>query len=73
MKRYFSFALLLALMLSIFSLSFADTVQVGDGTAYSSVLPIYGYYHYSYTQQIYTQAQINHAGQSINPLLLQRR
>ena len=62
MKRYFSFALLLALMLSIFSLSFADTVQVGDGTAYSSVLPIYGYYHYSYTQQIYTQAQINHAG-----------
>ena len=62
MKRYFSFAILLALLLSVFSLGYADTVQVGEGTAYSSVLPIYGFYHYSYSQQIYTQAQINHDG-----------
>jgi len=62
MKRYFSFAILLALLLSVFSLGYADVVQVGEGTAYSSVLPIYGFYHYSYSQQIYTQAQINHDG-----------
>ena len=62
MKRYFSFALLLALMLSIFSLSYADTVQVGSGTSTTSYLPFYGFYHYGYSQQIYTQAQINTAG-----------
>jgi len=62
MKRYFSFAILLALMLSIFSLGYALTVQIGDGTATTDYLPIYGLYDFSYTQQIYTPTQINASG-----------
>ena len=62
MKTRLSFILLLALLLGIFSTSFAATVQVGDGTGTTSNFPILGLYDYSYTQQIYTQTQINHAG-----------
>ena len=62
MKRYWSFILLLALMLSIFGVSHALTVQVGDGTSTTSYFPIYGLYDFSYTQQIYTQGQINTSG-----------
>ena len=62
MKRNYLPIVMLALILSIFSLSYADTVQVGSGTTSSSSLPIYGSYSYSYSQQIYTQAQINYAG-----------
>ncbi|PKN74855.1 MAG: hypothetical protein CVU49_06915 [Candidatus Cloacimonetes bacterium HGW-Cloacimonetes-2] len=54
--------LLIMLVLFITGLAFADTVQVGTGTATSSYLPIYGLYGYNYTQQIYTQAQIGVAG-----------
>jgi hypothetical protein len=61
MKKY-SLIILLLTMLAICSVSFADTVQIGTGTATSSNLPIYGLYGYNYTQQIYTQAQINKAG-----------
>ena len=62
MKRYFSFAILLALMLSIFGVSYAATVQIGDGTSTTSYFPFYGLYSYGYSQQIYTQAQINTDG-----------
>ena len=62
MKRYLLFTLLLALMLSIFSLSHATVVQVGEGTGTTSALPIYGGYNYNYSQQIYTHAQIGHSG-----------
>ncbi|HPT71585.1 MAG TPA: choice-of-anchor J domain-containing protein [Candidatus Cloacimonadota bacterium] len=41
---------------------FADTIQVGTGTTTNTVLPIYSNYGYTYSQQIYTQAQIAHAG-----------
>jgi len=61
MKKYSLFILLLTL-LAICSVSFADTVQIGTGTGTTSYLPIYGLYGYNYTQQIYTQAQINKAG-----------
>jgi hypothetical protein len=54
--------LLIMLVLFITGLAFADTVQVGTGTATSSYLPINGLYGYNYTQQIYTQAQIGVAG-----------
>lgn len=62
MKRYFSFAMLLALMLGVFSLGYAATVQIGDGTATSGNHPISGMYGYSYTQQIFTQEQIGRSG-----------
>jgi len=61
MKKY-SLIILLLTLLAICSVSFADTVQIGTGTATTSYLPIYGLYGYNYTQQIYTQAQINKAG-----------
>ena len=42
--------------------SMAQNVQIGTGTGTGSALPIYSCYDYSYTQQIYTKAQINTAG-----------
>lgn len=39
------------------------TVQVGSGTGTNIYLPIRAYYGYSYSQQIYTQAQIATLGQ----------
>jgi len=61
MKKY-SLIILVLTMLAICAVSFADTVQIGTGTATTSYLPIYGLYGYNYTQQIYTQTQINKAG-----------
>ncbi|MDY0151280.1 MAG: choice-of-anchor J domain-containing protein, partial [Candidatus Cloacimonas sp.] len=61
MKRLLVLDLLLA-MLAICSVAFADTVAVGTGTDYTYELPIQGVANYSYSQQIYTQEQINRAG-----------
>ncbi len=63
MKTTFRITLLIALMLSIFGLGHAATVQVGDGTSNTSYLPLYGIYSYTYTQQVFTQSQINHSGE----------
>ncbi len=63
MKKHFSYVLLLALMLSIFSLGYSATVQIGTGTGNTSAFPITSVYGYTYSQQIYTQEQINHAGE----------
>ncbi len=63
MKRFLPFIALLALLLSSFSLGHALTVTIGGGTATTPVFPISGTYNYSYTQQIYTRAQINRAGE----------
>ena len=62
MTKRSSFIILLALLLSLFSTGFALTVQVGDGTGTTNHFPIHGYNSYSYTQQIYTQAQIDQSG-----------
>ncbi|MGI6197872.1 MAG: choice-of-anchor D domain-containing protein [Candidatus Cloacimonadaceae bacterium] len=62
MKSRFAFILLLALMLSVFSIGNAATVQIGSGSGSTGYLPLSGSYAYSYTQQIYTQEQINCAG-----------
>ncbi|MDZ4183326.1 MAG: choice-of-anchor D domain-containing protein, partial [Candidatus Cloacimonadaceae bacterium] len=43
-------------------------VQIGTGTSTSSLLPIYTYYGYSYSQVIYLQSEINTAGQRISAL-----
>lgn len=56
MKKFILLILSLVLALALF----AD-VTIGSGTSTSSVLPINCYYGYSYTQQIYTQAQIGGA------------
>lgn len=43
--------------------SWGVTVQVGSGTSSQSTFPISSCWGYSYTQQIYTKAQINTLGQ----------
>ncbi|MBS1939672.1 MAG: hypothetical protein JST38_02190, partial [Bacteroidetes bacterium] len=40
----------------------AQTVTIGSGTGTSSYLPLYNYYGYNYTQQIYTAAQVTQGG-----------
>lgn len=62
MKRSLMLGMLLTFMLVMYTFSFADTVQVGTGTSTSTNLPITGVFGYNYTQQIFTQAQINTAG-----------
>ncbi|HRX77060.1 MAG TPA: hypothetical protein P5342_06325, partial [Candidatus Cloacimonadota bacterium] len=54
--------LLLTMFVAAYSIAYADTVQIGTGTSTTSYLPLYGYYGYSYTQQIYTQTQIGVSG-----------
>ena len=49
-------------MLNVVSLGFAATIQIGNATQAISQLPINGNSNYSYSQQIYTQAEINFAG-----------
>ncbi len=61
-KQYTLPALLALLFVMLFSAAFADTVSIGTGTATTAYLPIYGNYGYSYSQQIFTQAQINTSG-----------
>ena len=63
MKKHFSLPALLALLfVMLSSTAFADTVTIGTGTGSANYFPIYGTFDYSYTQQIYTQTQINFAG-----------
>lgn len=54
--------LFLVLALGVFSSAWADLITVGSGTATSASLPITAYYGYSYSQQIYTPAQITMGG-----------
>ncbi|MFH2032111.1 MAG: hypothetical protein ABIJ40_16065, partial [Bacteroidota bacterium] len=46
----------------VFSVTSYSVVGVGTGTATTTDLPIYTSYVYNYSQQIYTQAQINKLG-----------
>ncbi|MGB4309593.1 MAG: choice-of-anchor J domain-containing protein [Candidatus Cloacimonadaceae bacterium] len=63
MRKTILSILLLALLLSISSLSFAAaTVFIGGGTGAISYMPIRGSYVYSYTQQIYAQSLIDFSG-----------
>ena len=55
--------ILLFSLMAICAFAFADTVQIGTGTATTSYLPIYGLYGYTYSQQIYLQTQINKSGE----------
>ncbi len=54
--------LLLVLLALIAALACADTYIIGTGTSASGLYPIYGYYDYSWSKQIYTAAEINAAG-----------
>jgi hypothetical protein len=56
--------LLIALVLTgaLASATQAQTVTIGSGTGTSSYLPLYNYYGYNYTQQIYTAAQVTQSG-----------
>lgn len=57
-----TFLLCFMFLLFAFNVGNSQTVQIGTGTTTTSYLPIYGLYGYSYSQQIYTKAQINTTG-----------
>lgn len=61
MKPKLTLILFLALVLGMFSNVWAD-VTIGSGTATTGNIPINTNYGFSYSQQIYTQAQIGSAG-----------
>lgn len=61
MKNALRYVLLCCLLL-VTAISWAVTVQVGSGTSTSTLVPVRTRGYYNYTQQIYTQAQINKAG-----------
>lgn len=54
--------LLLLLILFAASLPAQTTVTIGSGTSTNQYIPLRCRGYYSYTQQIYTQAQINYSG-----------
>ncbi len=45
-----------------------DVVQVGTKTLTNAVIPTHTYYKYSYSQQIYTASEINHAPGTISEI-----
>ena len=61
MKKIFSF---LVVLLGLFlGTSYSQvTVTVGTGTTTTQYNPVYSYYGYNYTQQIYTSAEITAGG-----------
>ncbi|MFA5509319.1 MAG: choice-of-anchor J domain-containing protein [Candidatus Cloacimonadaceae bacterium] len=62
MNNFFKLIIVLTLMLAFCGVAMADTVSIGTGTSTTSYLPLYGLYGYNYTQQIFTQTQINTSG-----------
>ena len=54
--------LLLLMILFAASLPAQTTVTIGSGTSTNQYIPLRCRGYYSYTQQIYTQAQINYSG-----------
>ncbi|PKN80915.1 MAG: hypothetical protein CVU48_00400 [Candidatus Cloacimonetes bacterium HGW-Cloacimonetes-1] len=61
MKRNVIIMLIAIMMMAMFTTAWAD-VTIGTGTTTSTSIPLATYYGYSYSQQIYTQAQIGTAG-----------
>jgi hypothetical protein len=62
MKRYLSFILLLALMLSAIGVGHAVTVTIGDGTASASD-PFHAYWGFGRSLSLFTADQIGQTGQ----------
>lgn len=54
--------LLFTLLLFLVAFAWAETYVIGTGTSASGLYPIYGYYDYSWSKQVYTAAEINAAG-----------
>jgi hypothetical protein len=64
MKKFTLFFVMLIAILTLSTLGFADTVQIGEGTATTTTsLPISAGWGYTYSQQIYLQTQINKSGE----------
>ncbi|MAV00937.1 MAG: hypothetical protein CMC37_05165 [Flavobacteriaceae bacterium] len=59
MKKNYILTLLLSLL---FTIGFQAQVVIGEGTNTSHMAPVNPYYEYSYSQTIYTAAQINASG-----------
>ena len=59
--------LLLAMMcvLGLFSVNAQETIKVGTKNNVDSQFPIHTWWQYSYSQQIYTKAEINHGAANI--------
>ena len=48
-----------------------DEITIGSGTTTSYFIPFYGAYQYSFTQQIYTAAEMNNTAKDINTISFQ--
>ncbi len=57
-------ALFTSFCLTLALLSFSQTVTIGTGTTTTQYNPLYSWYGYNYTQQIYTAAEISAGGVS---------
>ncbi len=62
MKRFLRFLALVALMCVPWVTQAQTTVEIGDGTATSNLVPIGTYYNYSITEMLYTADEIGMAG-----------
>lgn len=60
-------SLILFLLLWTMS-SFAVMVQLGSGTTTVNYVPVYSYFGYSYTQQIYLGSELSNAGGGAGPI-----
>ncbi|ROI01131.1 MULTISPECIES: fibronectin type III domain-containing protein [unclassified Chryseobacterium] len=63
MKKLFTSLILFLCLINIGFVSkvYSQTGQIGTGTGTSTYLPIYTYYGYNYSQQIYTAAEVSAA------------
>ncbi len=78
MKQFFTIFATLLLMLAN-NVAFADnlnctqpdTVSIGHGTSTAQSLPLHTYYNYSYTQQLFTAAELGHKPRNIRGIAFQ--
>ena len=66
MKKLLLFAMMC--VLGLFSVNAQETVTVGEKTTIDARIPSHTWWNYSYSQQIYTASEINHAAGNIEKI-----
>ncbi len=67
-KTFTRFFLLIGMISFLSTPLRADEIQIGSGSQTDSNLPTHSYYKYSFTQQIYTAAEIEEAGGGVGTI-----
>ena len=67
-KTFTRFFLLIGIISFLSTPLRADEIQIGSGSQTDSNLPTHSYYKYSFTQQIYTAAEIEEAGGGVGTI-----